>query len=180
MNLDFFLNKVSGIGSLFWLPLIFLPIYFAWCRFLDYPVVLEKHIRNGKAWPYLPMYWKGKKRKLIRIASILLFWVGNLSFACALFYLFPVSHWVFLIIGMGLAIFIEVKICFFATREIVRLQRDRYFQIYTKLSNQALAKGDEISDSQLSAKAQWQQQNDFRIADKQGRFMPFLKGEAKL
>jgi hypothetical protein len=83
-------------------------------------------------------------------------------------------------IGLGLAIFAEIKIRFYGTNEIIRLQQDRYFQIYTHLANQALAKGDEISDSQLLAKTQWQQQNDLRLADKQGRLLQFLRGEAKL
>jgi len=180
VNFELFFDKVSGVGSFFWLPLVFWPIYFFWCRFLDYPADLEKHIRNGKVWPYLPMFWKGKKRKLIRFASTLFFWAGNLSCACALYYLFPYKHWVLIIIGMGLSIFLEIKIRAFSTNEIVRLQQDRYLQIYTKLLNQALTKGDEISNSELSAKAQWQQNNDLRIADKQGRLMLFLRGDAKL
>jgi hypothetical protein len=147
---------------------------------LDYPDILEKHIREGRVWPYLPIFWKGKKKKLIRISSILLFCLGNLFFACALYYLFPYKHLVFLLIGLGLSIFIEIKIRFYATIEMVRLQQDRYFQIYTHLANQALAKGDEISDSQLLAKTQWQHHNDLRLMDKQGRLLQFLRGEAKL
>jgi hypothetical protein len=180
VDFEFFLNKAYGFGSLFWIPVLALPAYFFWCRFLDYPHDLEKHIISGRFWPYLPMFWKGKKKKLIRIASILLFWLGNLSFACALYYLFPYRHLIFLLIGLGLAIFAEIKIRFYATNEIIRLQRDRYFQIHTHLANQALTKGDEISDSQLLAKTQWQQQNDLRLADKQGRLLQFLRGEAKL
>jgi len=180
VNIEFFLDRAYDFGSLFWLPLLALPAYFFWCRFLDYPYDLEKHIRNGKVWPYLPIFWKGKKRKLIRAMSILLFWLGNLSFACALYYLFPYRHFAFIIIGLGLAIFAEYKIRSYGTNEIIRLQQERYFQIYTHLANQALAKGDEISDSQLLSKTQWQQNNDLRIADKQGRLLQFLRGEAKL
>jgi hypothetical protein len=180
VNLEFFLDKAYGLGSFFWISILVLVwiAYFFLCRFWDYPIVLEKYIRNGKYWPYLPMFWKGKKRKLIRIASVLLFWLGNLSFASALYCLY--RHPILLLIGLGLAIFVEVKIHSYASGKITRLQRDRYFQIYTNLANQALAKGDEISDSQLLAKTQWQQQNDLRLADKQGRLLPFLFGEAKL
>jgi len=180
VNLELFFDKVSGAGSFFWLLLVFWPAYFLWCRHLDYPADLEKHIRNGKVWPYLPMFWKGKKRKLIRFTSIVLSWAGNLFCACALYYLFPYEHWILLIIGMGLSIFAEIRIRAISTGEIIRLQRDRYLQIYTKLANLALTKGDEISDSELSAKAQWQQHNDLRLADKQGRLMLFLRGDAKL
>ncbi|GBU26411.1 hypothetical protein R83H12_03108 [Fibrobacteria bacterium R8-3-H12] len=180
MDFEFFLDKAYGFGSLFWLPVLALPAYFFLCRSLDYPSVLEEHIRNGKVWPYLPMYWKGKKKKMIRIASITLFCLGSLSFACTLYYLFPYRHLILLFIGLGLSIFVEIKIRFYGTIEIIRLQQERYFQIYTNLANQALAKGDEISDSQLLAKTQWQQNNDLRLADKQGRLLQFLRGEAKL
>jgi len=180
VDFEFFLDKAYGFGSLFLLPVLVLPAYFFWCRFFDYPSDLEKHIRSGRNWPYLPMYWKGRRKRLIRIASILLFWSGNLSFACALYYLFPYKHFILLLVGLGIAIFAEIKIRFYGTNEIIRLQQDRYFQIYTHLANQALAKGDEISDSQLLAKTQWQQQNDLRLADKQGRLLQFLRGEAKL
>jgi hypothetical protein len=180
VDFEFFLNRAYEFGSLFWIPVLVLPAYFFLCRSLDYPAVLEEHIRNGKVWPYLPIFWKGRKKKLIRIASILLFWLGNLSFACALYYLFPYKYFVFLFIGLGLAIFVEIKIRFYGTIEIVRLQQERYFQIYTNLANQDLTKGDEISDNQLLAKTQWQHNNDLRLADKQGRLLQFLRGEAKL
>jgi len=180
VDFEFFLDIAYGFGSLFWMPVLLLPAYFFFCRSLDYPDVLEEHIRNGKVWPYLPVFWKGKKKKLIRASSILLFWLGNLSFACSLYYLFPYKHFAFLFIGFGLSIFLEIKIRFYGTIEIIRLQQDRYFQIYTHLANQALAKGDEISDNQLLAKTQWQHHNDLRLADKQGRLLEFLRGEAKL
>jgi len=180
VNFEFFLDRAHDFGSFFWIPLLALPAYFFWCRFLDYPYDLEKHIRNGKIWPYLPMFWKDKKRKLIRAASILLFWLGSLSFACALYYVFPYEHFALILVGLGIAIFAEIKIRSYGTSEIIRLQQDRFFQIYSHLENQALSKGDEISDSQLLAKTQWQQQNDLRLADKQGRLLQFLRGEAKL
>jgi hypothetical protein len=141
---------------------------------------LEKHIRNGKIWPYLPIHWKGKKRESIRMVSFLLFWLGNLLSACALFYLFPYKHFMLPIIGLGISIFIEIKIRSWGVRDIIRLQQDRYFQIYTHLASQAVSKGDEISDSELLAKTQWQHQSDLRQADKQGRLVEFLRGAAKL
>ncbi|MCL1956218.1 MAG: hypothetical protein FWF63_02745 [Fibromonadales bacterium] len=183
MDFEFFLGKASSIGAFFWIPVLVLPAYFFWCRFYDYPSDLEKHIRSGRNWPYLPMYWKGKKKRLIRTTSILLFWLGSLSFACTLSYLFSSYkpfNTILLFLGFGVAIFAEIKIRFYGTHEIIRLQQDRYFQIYTHLANQALAKGEEISDSQLLSKTQWQQQNDLRRADKEGRLLQFLRGEAKL
>jgi len=168
---------VGRVGSLWWMPLLFWLVYFFWCRFLDYPADLEKHIRGGKAWPYLPKFWK--KKKLIRLASLLLFWLGGLSCACSLYYLLY-EHFILLIVGLALSIFLEIKIRSFAIKDTVRLQQDRYFQIYTQLASQAVSRGDEVSDSELLSKAQWLHQNDLRLADKQGRLMPFLKGEAKL
>jgi hypothetical protein len=180
VNFEIFLDKAYGVGSFFWLPMLFWPAYFFWCHFFDYPAVLEKHIRNSKVWPYLPMFWKGKKRKLIRSASVFLFWGGNIFGGCALFYLFPYKHFAFLLIGMGLAAFIEIELRSFGTSKIVRLQQDRFFQIYTQLANQVLSKGNDISDSELLSKTQWQHQNDLRLVDRQGRLLEFLRGEAKL
>ena len=183
MNLSPFVNIINEVGSFWWLSVLFFWIaYFFWGRFSDYPAELEKHIRNGKVWPYLPMFWKTSKKKVIRIVNFLLFWAGNLFSACALYSLSPSERasWVLLIIGMVSSILVEIKIRSFAIKDIVHLQQDRYFQIYTQLASQAVSKGNEISDSELSAKAQWQHQNDLRLADKQGRLMEFLKGEAKL
>jgi hypothetical protein len=180
VDFEFFLNKTYEVGSLWWLPMFFWTGYFFWCNFLDYPAELEKHIRDNRVWPYLPMYWKGNKRKLIRIASLSLFWGGNLFSACALYHLFPYKHFSLLIVGMVLSVFIEIKIRYFGTMEIIRLQRDIYFQNYTQLANIAVSKGDEILDSELLAKTRWQHHNDLRLADKQGKLLPFLRGEAKL
>lgn len=179
---DFFLDKANGIanglGSLWLLPVFFWAAYFFWSHFLDYPADLEKHIRNGKTWPYLPMYWKGSRRKLIRAVSILFFWGGNLFCACTLYYLF--KHFLLLIVGLALSIFVGIKIRSFGTKEFIRLQQDRYFQNYTQLASQAVSKGDEISDSELLARTQWRHHNDLRLADRQGRLLPFLRGEARL
>lgn len=175
-----YLNKVGETGLLYWLPWLFWVAYFFWCRFLDYPAELEKYIRNGKVWPYLPLYWKGCKRKIIHLTGEFIFWIGNISCALFLYYIIPSKHYILLIVGMGVSIFIELKIHFYAIKGIVRLQQDRYFQIYTELANKALSKGNEILDSELLSRAQWQHHNDLRIADKQGRLMAFLKGQAKL
>jgi len=154
--------------------------YFLLCRFLDYPADLEKNIRDNRVWPYLPMYWKDNTRRLIRTASLTLFWIGSLFGACALYYLFPYKHFSLLIIGIVLSILIEIKIRHLGTWEMIRLQRDIYFQNYSQLANKAVSKGDEISDSELLAKTRWQHHNDLRLADKQGKLVPFLRGEAKL
>ena len=117
---------------------------------------------------------------MIRFVSLLLLWGGNIIFACALYSLFPIKHVTLLIIGIALATFGCTKIRSFATKKIIQLQRDRFFQIYTQMQNAAVSKGSEVTDSELLPKTQWQHQNDLRLADKQGRLMAFLKGEAKL
>ncbi|MDR2580534.1 MAG: hypothetical protein LBC85_06020 [Fibromonadaceae bacterium] len=178
LNLQFFLETVKGVGSLFYIPVLIWISYFFWCRFLDYPAALEKIIRNGKVWPYLPIYWKGKKKGAIRAVSLLLFWAGNLLGAAAMLYFFDYAA--SMAIGLGLSFFIGMKISQLSTKEIIRLQQNMYFQIYTQLANHALSKGDEVSDSELLSKAQWQHHNDLRQADKRGRLRSFLKGEAML
>ena len=79
-----------------------------------------------------------------------------------------------------MAVFAGTKIRSLGTKKIIQLQRDRFFQIYTHMQNTAMSKGSEVTDSELLSKTQWQHQNDLRLADKQGRLMAFLKGEAKL
>jgi hypothetical protein len=182
VNIEIVLDEVKGVGSHWWLPLLVWFAYFFWSRFLDYPAALETFIKNNKTWPYLPMYWKGSKRKAIRFLSLLLFWLGNLFFACVLFRLSQNLYiaGALFIIGIAMSIFVEFRIRYYATEEIIRLQRDRHFQIYTSLADSALKKGNEISDSELFSRAQWQHQNDLRLADKQGKLMEYLRGEAKL
>jgi len=175
---EFFLDKAGEAGSLWWLPLFLWTAYFFWCRSLDYPADLERHIRKGKSWPYLPIFWK--KRKLIRASSLILLWGANIIFACSLYSLFPIEHVTFLLIGLAIATFVGTKIRSFGTKKIIQLQRDRFFQIYTHMQNMAMSKGSEVTDSELLSKTQWQHQSDLRLADKQGRLMAFLRGEAKL
>lgn len=126
----------------------------------------------------MPMFWK--KRQFIRALSLLLQWGANIIFACALYSLFPIRHITFLFIGLAIAVFVGTKIRHFGTKKIIQLQRDRFFQIYTHMQNTAMSKGSEVTDGELLSKTQWQHQNDLRLADKQGRLMAFLKGEAKL
>ena len=179
MNFKFFFDIVSEIGSFFWVSLLCWIIYFFWCRFLDYPVALEREIRKGKSWPYLPIYWKGKNRWLIRAGSLSLFWVANLFGACSLYFLIY-EHIVLVVLGLVISIIIGVKISRISVKDIVRSQKNIYFQIYMQIRGKGKLKGDEISDSELSSRAQWQYHNDLRQADKQGRLTQFLKGEAML
>jgi len=85
-----------------------------------------------------------------------------------------------MIIGFILSAFIGIEICSFSTKNIIRLQKNMHFQIYTHLRSQAEIKGNEVSNSEILSRAQWQHQNDLRQADKQGKLMNFLKGEAML
>jgi len=179
VNFELFFNIISKIGSFFWVSLLCWIIYFFWCRLLDYPAALEKEIRSGKAWPYLPIYWKGKKRWFIRAGSLFLFWTANLFGACSLYFLIY-EHVTLIVVGLAISIIVGVKISRISVKDIVRSQQDMYFQTYTRLRSQAKLKGDEVLDSELSSKAQWQYHNDLRQADKLGRLMQFLKGEAML
>jgi hypothetical protein len=180
VDFNFFMDIVNEVGSLFFMPLLLWVAYFLLGYYLDYPADLERQIKSGKVWPYLPMYWKGKKKMLIRIASHVLFWLANILGACTLYYLFSGLHAAIIILGFVLSIFIGLKVRIESTKKVLRMQQDRYFQIYTKLANEAKSKGSEISESELSSRAQWQHQNDLRQADKQERLLQYLKGEAML
>ena len=83
-------------------------------------------------------------------------------------------------LGLVISIVVGVKIKRISVKDIVRSQQNMYFQIYMQLRSKVKLKGDEISDSEISSKAQWQHHNDLRQADKQGRLAKFLKGEAML
>lgn len=126
----------------------------------------------------MPLYWKGKNRWLIRAGSFLLFWAANLFGACSLYLIYP--HLVLVVLGLVISIIIGIKIRRISVKDIVRSQQNMYFQIYMQLRSKVKLKGDEISDSEISSKAQWQHHNDLRQADKQGRLTQFLKGEAML
>jgi hypothetical protein len=180
VDFNLFLDIVNRVGSLFFLPLLLWAAYFLLGSYLDYPADLERQIKSGKVWPYLPMYWKGKKKTFIRIASHFLFWLSNMFGACTIYYLFSGLHPAIIILGLAISIFIGLKVRIESTKKVIRLQQDRYFQIYTKLKSEALFKGSEISDSELSSRTQWQHQNDLRQADKQERLLQYLKGEAML
>ena len=127
----------------------------------------------------MPIYWKGKNRWLIRAGSLLLFWAANLFGACSLYFLIY-EHLVLVVLGLVISIIIGIKIRRVSVKDIVRSQQNMYFQIYMQLRSKVKLKGDEISDSEISSKAQWQHHNDLRQADKQGRLAKFLKGEAML
>jgi hypothetical protein len=180
VDFDFFLDIVNRVGSLFFMPLLLWVAYFLLGSYLDYPADLERQIKGGKVWPYLPMYWKGKKKTIIRTTSHFLFWLSNIFGACTLYYLFSGLHPAIIILGLAISIFISLKVRIESTKKVTRLQQDRYFQIHNKLANEAKSKGSEISESELSSRAQWQHQNDLRQADKQERLLQYLKGEAML
>jgi hypothetical protein len=180
VEFDFLLKIVDGVGSLFLIPLLLWVAYFLLSHFLDYPADLERQIKDGKVWPYLPMYWKGKKKLGIRAASNLLFWLANIFGACTFYYLFSGQHVILIAAGFVISVFIGLRIRRASTKNVLRLLQDRYFQIYTRLASQAMSKGSEISDSELLSRTQWQHHSDLRQADKQGRFLQYLRGEATL
>src|SRR5210317_1420949 len=93
---------------------VLLTLHLSWCLFIAYPLVLDKFIKRGVFWLYLPLKWKGPFRTSVSVLTPVLFWAVLLSGFAAVWILthsYPYYYFAMAALGMALCVYILHSVC---------------------------------------------------------------------
>jgi len=169
------ISWIKIFGQYFWLGLLFWAGIFLWFRYRAYPLYLKKMLRKGKKWVYIPLWWKMNPKKHIQIKAIgvSLIFLAIFFSASSLYWLLPLSPYVFLI---GLILFSIVAFFFvrWSIRFVGDLEEDCYFFEYRHQVIKDEKEGKKYQDTDVRNRTTWAFQSHVKRADEHGRFLPFI------
>jgi len=174
------ISWIKIFGQYFWLGLLFWAGIFLWFRYRAYPLYLKKMLRTGKNWVYIPLWWKNnqKKHMQIKFVGVLLLLLTIFFSASSLYWLIPLSSWVFFV---GLAFFTILAVFFarWSIRYVGNLEQECYFFEYRKQVFKDQKEGKKIQDTDIRNRTTWFFQSHLKRADEHGRFLQYIVSMSK-
>jgi hypothetical protein len=160
--------------------LITFVLHWFWCLHLAYPLVLDKSIKKGQSWLYLPLKWKGLFKAMVSITTpvILLFLLILGVFVLWLYTKqLPIYHFA------GCSMVLISFVLFFHSfllKYRFRQQEDSYFFIRRQLSQKMESSGKRLTETEINNLASFQHQNMLREADMSGKLKETLANQSSL
>jgi hypothetical protein len=151
-----------------------------WCLFIAYPLVLEKFIKRGILWLYLPLKWKGIKKKTIALFTpVLLLAVMVLGTIVVRLYTkeLPVYYSGLIATILIIAVFLLHSLCL---KRRFRQQEDYYFHIRGEINRKMEAEGKNPSETEMNNLASFQYQHLLRAADEKGKMLKTLAEQSSV
>jgi hypothetical protein len=155
------------------LSLLFLGIYVMWSKNRAYGLFLDKQVKKGKLWVYLPIGWNTKKRAtnalILKVLMILSTICGFIAFIQVF------STRLDMIIGStALYVIILLILGNLTIKHRFKQQENAYFGIQDAIIAEYEREGKRITESKLLNLASYQFQNALRAADSNKRLLKEL------
>lgn len=164
---------------LLWIPLIFWVLFFIVCKFLTYPTVIKKKLKNGEPWVYIPDWWK-KKAGLVLVArlsqvllSVLAVAGSTFSVVFALWYL-EFEHFEFGLASAVVFIVLLVVISRKASLQMYELERATFYLFMQRLRVSSQKKGLATTMDNLRSRSTWELQRTLLRVEKRGCLRRYL------
>lgn len=145
-----------------------------WFAYRAYPILWQKAINQGRSWIYLPKFWKGSYRTLIRTVSHFLTLLTAL-FATLTIHIWKPSSTYFneaaAFAGTFSAILIFRSLIFHFR---YNQQLDSYFTLRSLIYTDYETKGKDFTESEINNITSFRHQNLLREADAQGKLLAIL------
>ncbi len=154
-------------------------IHWAWCSFIAYPMELEKRLKSGKSWIYIPLSWTKRKKATVVFYTRLLLVTVSLGQVAILSRFFAFVHW-----GVAVAACLVIGWVFWRLERLwvtrrYKQEEDVYFHMHDELRSKLLKEGKFPGDSAFKNLAAYQFQSHLRRADEAGELLITLKMEKK-
>jgi len=173
------LAKISDfLGSWYWLPFPLYVLYWYWVMFVSYPRHLQKLIRSGKAWLYIPASFRGLRRFAAYPVSLLLFLLVSFSISGALNGLVGFGVPGLLIFAIPAGAFVWSCRRYWLRYRYLQ-QQDAFFYEYDLLIQRYDREGKQIVESDIRNLAMYEHQNSLRQADESGQLLRYVRNKAK-
>jgi hypothetical protein len=172
-------DKIPNIYGLWGGFVLILVAQGLWCLFFAYPGMLERMLRRGRTWVYVPLAWQGFRKVRILFVSRLLVLAGSASWAVLLAHHIDrrQAWWIaglFLTGYLGLS-WLQTYWNGFRYKQ----QEDAYYLLHDELRTRMEAENKDFTEAQLRSLSAYQHQQRLRKADEEGKFLVVLGEEAK-
>lgn len=150
-----------------------------WSVFFAYPAGLERMLRRGRSWVYVPTAWQGFRRLWILFVSRLLVITGAALWAVLLAHHTgrQKAWWVALFFLVGYAGFSWLQAFWNGFR--FKQQEDAYYLLHDELRARMEGENKDFTGAQLRSLSAYQHQQRLRKAEEEGKFLKVLGEEAK-
>ena len=126
--------------------LVLLGIHWTWCTYVAYPLLLNKFIKRGRSWLYLPLKWKGiLKRVVMFITPFILFSEIILVLAITRLFTSGSPVYIFLLYSALLIAGVFILHTQWLKWRLIQ-QEDSFFYIRCQISSQMNEKGKILTD----------------------------------
>lgn len=150
-----------------------------WSLYLAYPGGLERMLRRGRSWVYVPMAWKGFRRLRLLFVSRLLTLTGSTLWAVLLAHHTgrQKAWWVagFFLFGYAALSWLQAVWSGFRFKQ----QEDAYYLLHDELRAKMESENKDFTEAQLRSLSAYQHQQRLRKAEEEGQFLKVLDAEAK-
>jgi hypothetical protein len=159
--------------------LVFLLLHFLWCRYVAFPTALERQLKRGKPWVYIPLRWKGMHKLRALFFSRLLV-LGITAAGTALLLHLTGKRETLWVAGMASALLIVgARLDAFWTHLRYRQQEDAYYQLHDALRARLESEGKDYTEAQFRNLTSYQHQQRLRKADEAGKLMSAMRRDLK-
>ena len=166
------LNEIH-FGITLALSLLFLGIYVLWSRNHAYALFLDKQIKKGKSWVYLPIGWTNKKRATNTLVLKVMLILSILCGFIALIQIFS-TRLDFIIGSTTIYTLTLIVLGNISIKHRFKQQENAYFGIQDAIIAEYEREGQRITESKLLNLASYQFQNALRAADSNKRLLKEL------
>lgn len=154
------------------IALILVLVYLNWNHNQLYPLYLERQIRKGKSWLYLPLNWNPKRKAFTRLVSKILFSLSAFSILIASLFI-DLDMVIAVLIGSGISFLIWVLGSIILKKRFQQ-QVNAYFGFVDAIVAEFEREGKRFSEQELNNLAAYQFQNALRSADSNSRLLKEL------
>jgi hypothetical protein len=160
-------NPTFLLITLFVVPALFLA-YWAWYKYVAYPIVLEKRFRRGASWLYLPMNWKGNYKRVVFWLSLM--WPVSII---GLGYCIMSSHTSLYLLIMGLVLLSAATYFAHSKWSQIRYKQQlaSYLFVRSQVIQNARQQVKELSDPEVDRIASFQHKSLLQKADHDGTLL---------
>jgi hypothetical protein len=160
--------------ALIWfVPVPFLGLYWYWCLYHAYPIHLERQIRAGKAWVYIPLWWKGSRKPLTMVTSVLLriAVIISISFT-AMQSITYLRNWPVMAVIFSILLTQALNWWWLPVR--FQQQLKTYFNMRSAIVDNYYNSGKPYNDMEIKNLCNWEHQNRLRSHDVKGDFLRYI------
>ena len=168
---------LSVLDYVFWAPVLLWIGLFFWFYRVSYPTYLQKMLRKGQKWAYIPAaktFWK--PCDIVFTLAVSLFSVAPSVWAFGKWSELPA---VYALAEVPLFLILGVALCNVATKKTANLYRSAYFLEYRRVRYESESKGVFRSEADVHNQTVWRFTRNLKKAESRGRLWKYVNAMAR-